>query len=115
MTRRNGREPGGNHAALLIQPQRQDLKNEETKTCGNEQLTITLPLNAAQHRTRPGPYNLGCRSAREKVPGAEVISAFNNIPTEALLGVFEARGKSDSAEHGELSICRFPKGFRGLM
>ena len=28
------------------------------------------------------------------MPGADVVSAFNNIPSEVLFGVFEARGKA---------------------
>ena len=36
----------------------------------------------------------GAEALAKKVPGAEVVSAINNIPSEVLFGVFEARGKA---------------------
>ena len=41
-----------------------------------------------------GHTNSGAEELAKKVPGAEVVSAFNNIPSEVLFAVFEARGKA---------------------
>ena len=47
-----------------------------------------------EHRTRPGPHDLWRRSSCEKGARTKVVAAFNNIPSEVLFGVFEARDKA---------------------
>jgi predicted dinucleotide-binding enzyme len=57
-------------------------------------VSCSLPLNAANTELVLGHTTSGAEALAKKVPGAEVVSAFNNIPSEVLFGVFEARGKA---------------------
>jgi predicted dinucleotide-binding enzyme len=47
-----------------------------------------------EHRALLGHTTSGAEALAKKVPGAEVVSAFNNVPSEVLFGVFKARGKA---------------------
>ena len=57
-------------------------------------VSCSLPLNAANTELVLGHTTSGAEALAKKVSGAEVLSAFNNIPSEVLFGVFEARGKA---------------------
>ena len=57
-------------------------------------ISCSLPLNAANTELVLGHTTSGAEALAKKVPGAEVVAAFNNIPSEVLFGVFEARGKA---------------------
>ncbi len=56
--------------------------------------SYSLPLNAANTELILGHTTSGAEELAKKVPNAEVVSAFNNIPSEVLFGVFESRGKA---------------------
>jgi predicted dinucleotide-binding enzyme len=57
-------------------------------------VSCSPPLNAANTELVLGHTTSGAEALAKKLPGTEVVSAFNNIPSEVLFGVFEARGKA---------------------
>jgi predicted dinucleotide-binding enzyme len=71
-----------------------DVLNQAGDLAGKVILSCPLPLNAANTELVLGHMTSGAEALAKKVPGAEVVSAFNNFPSEVLLGVFEARGKA---------------------
>ncbi|HET6761415.1 MAG TPA: NADPH-dependent F420 reductase, partial [Gemmatimonadaceae bacterium] len=71
-----------------------DVLNQVGDLAGKVIVSCSLPLNAANTELVLGHTTSGAEALAKKVPGAEVVSAFNNIPSEVLFGVFEARGKA---------------------
>ena len=57
-------------------------------------VSCSLPLNAANTELILGHTTSGAEALAARVPGSDVVSAFNNIPSEVLFDVFEARGKA---------------------
>ena len=62
-------------------------------------MTCSLPMNAENTGLVIAYTTSGAEALAKKVPGAEVVAAFNTVPSEVLFGVFEARswriGSSD--------------------
>jgi predicted dinucleotide-binding enzyme len=71
-----------------------DVLNQTGDLAGKLIVSCSLPLNAANTELVLGHTTSGAEALVKKVPGAEVVSAFNNIPSEVLFGVFEAQGKA---------------------
>ena len=71
-----------------------DVLNQAGDLAGKVIVSCSLPLNAANTELVLGHTTSGAEALAKKVPGAEVVSAFNNIPSEVLFGVFEAREKA---------------------
>ena len=71
-----------------------DVLNQTGEMAGKVIVSCSLPLDAANTKLVLGHTNSGAEALAKKVPGAVVVSAFNNIPSEVLYGVFEARGKA---------------------
>ena len=57
-------------------------------------VSCSLPLNTANTELVLGHTTSGAEELAKKIPGADVVSAFNNIPSEVLFDVFAARGKA---------------------
>ena len=57
-------------------------------------LCCSLPMSADDTELVLGHTTSGAEELAKKVPGAEVVAAFNSVPSEVLFGVFEARGKA---------------------
>ena len=57
-------------------------------------LSCSLPMNADDTALVVAHTSSGAEALARKVPGAEVVSAFNTVPSEVLFGVFEARRKA---------------------
>jgi predicted dinucleotide-binding enzyme len=57
-------------------------------------VSCSLPLNAENTELVLGHTISGAEALAKRVPGAEVVAAFNNVPSEVLFGVFESRGKA---------------------
>ena len=72
----------------------EDVLKQAGDLSGKVIVSCSLPLNAANTELVLGHTTSGAEELAKKVPGAEVISAFNSIPSEVLVGVFEARGKA---------------------
>ena len=67
-----------------------DVLNQAGNLSGNVIVSCSLPLNASNTELVLGHTTSGAEELAKKVPDAEVVSAFNNIPSEVLFGVFEA-------------------------
>jgi 8-hydroxy-5-deazaflavin:NADPH oxidoreductase len=70
-----------------------DVLKQAGDLSGKVIVSCSLPLDAANTELVLGHTTSGAEELAKKVPGAEVVSAFNNIPSEVLFGVFTARGK----------------------
>ena len=57
-------------------------------------VSCSLPLDATNTELVLGHTTSGAEALAKKLPATEVVSAFNNIPSEVLFGVFEVRGKA---------------------
>jgi len=71
-----------------------DVLKQAGDLSGKVIVSCSLPLNIANTELVIGYTTSGAEELAKKVPGAEVVSAFNNIPSEVLFGVGEARGKA---------------------
>ena len=56
-------------------------------------LCCSLPMNDDDTELVLGHTTSGAEELARKAPGAEVVAAFNSVPSEVLFGVYEARGK----------------------
>jgi len=65
-------------------------------------LTCSLPMNADNTKLILGTTTSGAEQLATKVPRAKVICAFNTVPSEVLLDVFEAKRKT---AHPSLVYC----------
>jgi predicted dinucleotide-binding enzyme len=57
-------------------------------------VNCSLPMDAANTELILGHTTSGAEALAKKVPAARVVSAFNNIPSVVLFGVYAARGKA---------------------
>jgi predicted dinucleotide-binding enzyme len=57
-------------------------------------ITCTLPMNAGDTELVIAHTSSGAEELAKRLPEAKVVSAFNTVPSEVLLAVFEARGKA---------------------
>ena len=71
-----------------------DVLNQPGDLSGKVIISCSLPLNAQNTELIFGHTTSGAEELAKQVPGADVIAAFNNVPSEVLFGVFEARGNS---------------------
>ena len=71
-----------------------DVLKQAGELAGQVIVSCSLPLNAANTELILGRTTSGAEALAKKVPGVDVVSAFNNIPSEVLFDVFEARGQA---------------------
>jgi len=71
-----------------------DVLNQAGDLSGKVIVSCSLPLNEDNTELVLGHTTSGAEALAKKLPGAEVVAAFSNIPSEVLFGVFEARGKA---------------------
>jgi len=57
-------------------------------------VSCSLPMNAANTELVLAHTSSGAEALAKKVPKARVVSAFNTVPSEVLVGVFGARRKA---------------------
>jgi predicted dinucleotide-binding enzyme len=57
-------------------------------------VTCSLPMNSDDSGLVLGHTTSGAEELAKKVPDAQVVCAFNTVPSEVLFGVFEARRKT---------------------
>jgi hypothetical protein len=57
-------------------------------------VTCSLPMNARNSQLVVAHTSSGAEALAERLPKARVVSAFCNVPSEVLFGVFEARRKA---------------------
>ncbi len=68
-----------------------DVLDQAGDLSGKVILTCSLPMNAGDTGLVVAHKSSGAEALAKKVPGAQVVSAFNTVPSEVLFGVFEAR------------------------
>ena len=71
-----------------------DVLNQAGDLSGKVIVTCSLPMNENNTELVLAHTSSGAEALARKVPGAEVIAAFNSVPSEVLFGVFEARGNA---------------------
>lgn len=106
---RLAREAGGNAAAgtpaeavkesdalfLAVHWSRMDdLLSQAGDLSGKPIVTCLLPMDSGNTRLVVGHTSSGAEELAKKVPKANVVSAFNSVPSEVLFDVFELRHKS---------------------
>ncbi len=71
-----------------------DVLDQAGDLSGKVIVTCSLPMNADNTELILAHTSSGAEVLAEKVPGADVIAAFNSVPSEVLFGVFETRGNA---------------------
>jgi hypothetical protein len=75
-----------------------DVLGQAGDLAGKVIVTCSLPMNADDTDLVVAHNSSGAEELAKRVPGARVVAAFNTIPSEVLLSVFERRGGSSSAD-----------------
>jgi len=70
-----------------------DVLKQAGDLSGKVIITCSLPMNAANTELVVGRTSSGAEQLAAKVPGADVVAAFQTVPSEVLFGVFEAHDK----------------------
>ncbi len=68
-----------------------DVLSQAGNLSGKAIVSCSLPMNADDTELVIAHTSSGAEALAKKVPKAWVVSAFNTVPSEVLLGVFEAR------------------------
>ena len=71
-----------------------DVLSQAGDLSGKVIVTCLLPMDSGNTRLVVGHTSSGAEELAKKVPKANVVSAFNSVPSEVLFGVFELRHKS---------------------
>ncbi len=72
-----------------------DVLQQAGNLSGKVILTCSLPLNDGNTGLVVGLTSSGAEVLAKKVPGADVVAAFNTVPSEVLFGVFARRNDAD--------------------
>jgi hypothetical protein len=70
-----------------------DVLDQAGDIAGKVIVSCSLPMNAGDTALVLGHKTSGAEVLARKVPRAEIVSAFNTVPSEVLFGVFDARGE----------------------
>ena len=68
-----------------------DVLTQAGDLSGKAIVSCSLPMNADNTELVVAHTSSGAEALAKKVPGAQVIAAFNTVPSEVLFGVFAAR------------------------
>lgn len=71
-----------------------DVLNQTGDLSGKVIVTCSLPMNDNDTELVVAHTSSGAEELAKRVPKAQVVSAFNTVPSEVLFGVFEARRKA---------------------
>jgi len=91
------REAAENADALLLAlhwSRIDDVLNQTGDLSGNVVVTCSLPMNEDNTALVVAHSSSGAEELARMIPKARVVSAFNTVPSEVLLGVYEARRRS---------------------
>jgi len=72
-----------------------DVLTQTGDLSGKVIVTCSLPMNDDNTRLVFGHTSSGAEELAKKIPMAQVVSAFNTVPSEVLFGVYEARRKTN--------------------
>jgi 8-hydroxy-5-deazaflavin:NADPH oxidoreductase len=70
-----------------------DVLQQAGDLSGKVILTCSLPMDAGNTKLIVANTSSGAEELAKKIPNAQVVSAFNTVPSEVLFGVFEAKRK----------------------
>ncbi len=70
-----------------------DVLKQAGDLSGKVIVTCSLPMDTGNTKLIIANSSSGAEELAKKVPRAQVVSAFNTVPSEVLLGVFEAKRK----------------------
>ena len=70
-----------------------DVLQQAGDLSGRVVITCSLPMNIDNTELILGHTTSGAEALAKRVPGADVVAAFNTIPSEVLFDVFAARGQ----------------------
>jgi len=87
-----------------------DVLKQAGDLSGKVILTCSLPMDAGNTRLVIGHSSSGAEELAKKVRKAEVVCAFNTVPSEVLFGVYAARGRK--ANRPSLVYCGDARGKR---
>jgi predicted dinucleotide-binding enzyme len=71
-----------------------DVLSQASDLSGKVVVTCSLPMNDGNTSLVVGLTSSGAEELAKKARGAQVVCAFNTIPSEVLFGVFEARSNA---------------------
>jgi len=71
-----------------------DVLKQTGDLAGKVIVTCSLPMDAGDTKLIIVNTSSGAEELRKKIPKAQVVSAFNTVPSEVLFGVYEARRKT---------------------
>jgi predicted dinucleotide-binding enzyme len=71
-----------------------DVLSQAGDLSGKVIVTCLLPMDSGNTRLIVGHTSSGAEELAKKLPKANIVSAFNSVPSEVLFGVFEVRHKS---------------------
>jgi predicted dinucleotide-binding enzyme len=71
-----------------------DVLNQAGDLSGQVIVTCSLPMDTGNTKLIVANTSSGAEELAKKAPRAQVVSAFHTVPSEVLLGVFEARRSS---------------------
>ena len=71
-----------------------DVLKQAGDVAGKVIVTCSLPMNAGNTDLVVAHTSSGAEALAEKAPKAEVVSAFNTVPSEVLFGVYRGRRKA---------------------
>jgi predicted dinucleotide-binding enzyme len=114
------REAVENADALLLAvhwPRVEDLLRQAGDVSGKVVMSCSLPMNASDTELVVAHTSSGAETLAKKVPGSDVVAAFQTVPSEVLFDVFEARdrrpqpslvycGDSDEAKRVAATLIR---------
>ncbi len=72
-----------------------DVLRQAADLSGKVVVTCSLPMDPSNTKLIIGTTTSGAEELAKKVPRAQVLSAFNTVPSEVLFGVFEAKRKKN--------------------
>ena len=88
-----------------------DVLKQAGDVTGKVIVTCSLPMNTDDTELVIAHKTSGAEELAKRVPEAQVVSAFNTVPSEVLYGVFEARHK---ATRPSLVYCGDDPGSKGI-
>jgi hypothetical protein len=86
-----------------------DVLKQAGNMAGKVIISCMLPMNIANSKLILRKTDSGAEALARKVPEARVVSAFNTVPSEVLLGVFKSKGRepqpSNKSSRPNLIYC----------
>jgi 8-hydroxy-5-deazaflavin:NADPH oxidoreductase len=72
-----------------------DVLKQTGSLSGKVIVSCSLPMNARDTKLVVAHTSSGAEELAKMIPNAQVVSAFNSVPSEVLFGVYQARRKAD--------------------